>query len=579
MTTSTGTTKFPLWLWISLFLFVAIWFYMLGARTLVPTDEGRYAEMAREMVATGNWITPRLNGIKYFEKPPLQTWMNALTFSVFGLGEWQARLWTGLSALFGIFLVGYTGNRLFGKQVGIGAVLVLASSFWWSAMGHINTLDMGLSGMMTLALCGLLLGQHDQATAREQRNGMLLCWLGMALATLSKGPMGIVLPGAVLVLYTLVSRDWRIWQRLHLIKGLLLYFAITTPWFVLISQANSEFLHFFFIHEHWERFTSKVHHRDGPLYYFIPLLIIGIFPWLGVMLQSLWNGSRRETTTFQPKQLLLIWSLFIFAFFSVSSSKLPSYILPVFPALALLIALYLEAPCSASVFSSRPSSRGISISSALLGLTGLTLLGVRIFANKIPALTAEGVEHLYNQAYLPYLSGTAAIMLCGSLLAFWLIKQKQRAAIWVIAWAGFASSQLLMLGHEPWGRYLAGVEQLPLIQAELRPEMPLFSVGRYEQSLPFYLRHTTILVEHPDELEFGLEQEPQLWLPKRDDFIRTWRDYQARGMAAMAIIQPEIYTDLLKQGVIMRIVTQDPRRVIVSSTPARSGSAELNNNP
>ncbi len=552
---SSGNAKLPLWLWISLFIFLAIWFYMLGARTLVPTDEGRYAEMAREMVATGNWITPRLNGIKYFEKPPLQTWMNAVTFSIFGLGEWQARLWTGLSALFGIFLVGYTGTRLISPRAGISAMLVLASSFWWAGLGHVNSLDMGLSGMMTLALCGLLLAQRDEADAREQRKGMLLCWLGMALATMSKGPMGIILPGAVLVLYTVAARDWRIWQRLHIIKGLLLFFAITTPWFVLVSRANDEFLHFFFIHEHWERFTSKVHHRDGPLYYFIPLLIVGIFPWLGLLFQSMWNGFRQQPSTFQPGKLLLIWSVFIFFFFSISSSKLPSYILPIFPALALLIASHLE----------HPSYRGIALTSGLLSAAGLAGLGVWLFSGAIPALSKNTYEQVYNNAYLPWIAVACTLMTAGGFLALLLSRRQQTLAIWVLAWAGFLSGQLLMLGHEPWGRYLAGTEHLAAIQAELKPETPFYAVGRYEQSLPFYLQHTTILVEHPDEMEFGLEHEPHLWLPKRDDFVQQWRDYQSRGITAMAIIQPAIYQDLLKQALPMRVVTQDPRRVIVSS--------------
>ena len=159
-----------------------IWFVPLGWRHLLPSDEGRYAEMAREMLVTGDWITPRLNGIKYFEKPPLQTWMNALTFELFGLGEWQARLWTGLNGMLGVLLVAYTGKRIFNARVGITAGLVLGSSFWWAALGHINTLDMGLSGMMAITLCALLIAQRNDATARERRNWMMACWAGMALA-------------------------------------------------------------------------------------------------------------------------------------------------------------------------------------------------------------------------------------------------------------------------------------------------------------------------------------------------------------------------------------------------------------
>ena len=122
-----------------------------------------------------------------------------------------------------------------------------------------------------------------------------------------------------------------------------------------------------------------------------------------------------------------------------------------------------------------------------------------------------------------------------------------------------------MLGHEPWGRYIAGTDHLAVIQAELKPETVLYSVGRYEQSLPFYLRHTTVLVEHPDELEFGLEQEPQLWVPKRTEFIRQWQQHAASGVAAMAIMRPDIYEELQQQKVPMRVIMRDPRRVIVSS--------------
>src|SRR5471030_2361633 len=124
--------------WPLLLAFAIVWLYVLGIRTLVPPDEGRYAEMAREMLASGDWITLRLNGIKYFEKPPLQTWMNALTFELFGLGEWQARLWTGLCGLLGVVLVAFTGTRMFSARIGFFAALVLGSSFLWAGLGHIN---------------------------------------------------------------------------------------------------------------------------------------------------------------------------------------------------------------------------------------------------------------------------------------------------------------------------------------------------------------------------------------------------------------------------------------------------------
>jgi 4-amino-4-deoxy-L-arabinose transferase-like glycosyltransferase len=538
--------------WSLFLVFCAIWFYTLGARTLVPTDEGRYAEMAREMVATGDWITPRLNGIKYFEKPPLQAWMNSLTFEVFGLGEWQARLWTGLCGLFGIMLTAYAGRRVFNERVGFTAGAVLASSFFWAALGHVNTLDMGLAGMMTLALCALLIGQRDGATPREQRNWMLLCWAGMALSVLSKGLIGVVLPGAVLVLYTLVSRDWAIWKRLHLGLGLLVFFAITAPWFVLVSIKNPEFPQFFFIHEHFQRFTSKVHHREGPWYYFIPILILGIVPWLGVLAQSLWAGRREASHRFQPKKLLLVWAGFIFFFFSISGSKLPSYILPIFPALALLIACYLE----------QASHKAIATAAGLVAL--ISAVGLA-FVSKVPSMTKTPYEVPLYEAYMPWIIGAGIFAVAGSLLAVWLARRQTSWAITVLAATGFLTSQALMLGHEPLGRYAAGWLQVPAIQAELTPETPIYAVGRYEQALPFYLRRTVILVEHADEMEFGLGQEPQLWLPKREAFIAQWNADHAAGKKAIAILRPDIYTDLQKLAVPMRIIAQDPRRIVVTN--------------
>jgi 4-amino-4-deoxy-L-arabinose transferase-like glycosyltransferase len=589
-------------------MFLLLWFYALDARTLVPTDEGRYAEMAREMVASHDWITPRLNGIKYFEKPPLQNWVNALTFELFGLGDWQARLWTGLCGLLGIGFVYYAGRKVFDARTGWTAALVLASSFFWAALGHVNTLDMGLSGMMTITLAGLLLAQRPEATARSRRNWMLVCWVGMALAVLSKGLIGVVLPGAVLVLYTLWSRDWAIWKRLHLLAGAALFFLITAPWFVAVSLRNPEFAHFFFIHEHLQRFTSKVHNRAGPWYYFIPILAGGIAPWLGVLAQSLWraakpaNGasaanegdtnampargaptSRADPNAgpsiatlnnkFQPDRMLLVWAAFIFFFFSISGSKLPSYILPIFPALALLIARTLQ-------LSSRRAIEVCAWLTALSGVLGLVL------ASRVPLLAKDAYSAPLYQAYVPWVLWASALALVASVVSLWLARRQRDWSILALALGGFVTGQVLMLGHEPLGRYAAGTLHVPAIQAEMGMQAgmqagmqtPIYAVGRYEQSLPFYLRHTFILVEHADEMEFGLEQQPELWIPKRVEFVNKWTLDHDEGRKDIAIMSRDDFTALLEAKVPMRVIAQDPRRVIVTNAvgvaaaPAQSES-------
>ncbi|MDB5758412.1 MAG: glycosyltransferase family 39 protein [Burkholderia sp.] len=532
--------------------FCAVWFYALGARTLVPSDEGRYAEMGREMVTTNDWITPRLNGIKYFEKPPLQTWMNALTFKAFGFGEWQARLWTGLCGLLGIALVALAGRRLYGGAVAFSAATVLASSFLWAALGHLNTLDMGLAGMMTLTLCSLLIAQRSDAGPAERRNWMLACWAGMALAVLAKGLIGIVLPGAVLVLYTVLARDWAIWRRLHLVAGLLLFFAITVPWFVLVSLRNPEFAWFFFVHEHLQRFTTKVHHRAGPLYYFIPILALGLMPWLATLPQALWQARRDSAAGFQPKILLATWAVFIFIFFSVSGSKLPSYILLIFPALALLIGCQLQ----------QAGRRSVTICAGMLALfaaAGLALLP------KVAAMAGNAYEAPLYRDYSWWVGVTAALVLAGSLVAIWQARRSVQAGMLLLAITGFMAGQMLMLGHEPMGRYAAGVHHLPALRAELTPQTKLYVVGRYEQSLPFYLGRTMTMVQHADELEFGLQQQPELWIPTREAFMQVWLRHHASGTAAVAILSRDAYEQFVKAGLPMRVIGDDPRRVIVSS--------------
>ncbi|WP_317202870.1 glycosyltransferase family 39 protein [Janthinobacterium sp.] len=540
--------------WSLLAALILISLYMLGYRTLVPPDEGRYAEMAREMLASGDWITTRLNGIKYFEKPPLQTWMNALSFAAFGLGDWQARLWTGVCGLLGVVLTAHAGRKVFGPRVGLYAGLILGSSLFWVASGQIDSLDMSLSGMMAICLCALLIAQRDDAAPGERRNWMLVCWAGMALAVLAKGLIGLVLPGAVLVLYTLAARDWAIWGRLHLGKGLLLFFAVAAPWFVLVGLKNPEQPHFFFIHEHFERFLLKTHHREGAWYYFFAMLIPGIMPWLGLLPQSLAGALRRAPGAFQPKLMLLVWAVFIFFFFSYSSSKLPGYILPIFPALALLLAAYLET-------ASRPNRVGAAALLLVVGAAGLAFV-----PQIVKISTKHASELVLLQAYQPWVLAAAFVALAGGALALLHARHLRRdMTVLTLACAGFLATQLILAGFEPYGKHRAGVALVERIQAELAPDTKIYSVGTYEQSLTFYLRRTVTLVDYRDEFTFGLQQQPELSIPTVDAFVVQWtRDAQA-GVRDLAIVSDEVYADLQRRGVPLRLVAQDSRRIVVAN--------------
>ena len=558
----------PAVVWTLFAVFVLVSLYMLGVRTLVPPDEGRYAEMAREMFVSGDWVTTRLNGIKYFEKPPLQTWMNALSFTLFGLGDWQARLWTGLCGIGGVWFTAYTATRVFGQRTGFYAGLVLGSCFYWIACSQIDSLDMGLSGMMTIVLCALLLAQRDGATPGENRNWMLLCWAGMALSVLSKGLIGLMLPGGILVTYTLVTLQWRLWTRLHLVKGLALFLLICAPWFILVALKNPEQPHFFFIHEHWDRFFKTEHHREQVWYVFFVLTAVGIVPWLGVLGQAMLRVVRpvgpaqdgkaqanEPKGAFRPALMALVWAVFIILFFTKSNSKLPGYILPVFPALALLVARYLDGGARA----------GRMLTATLTSLVGVALLVAVPF---MPRMAGRASEVVLYQAYQPWVIVAGFIALAGGALALLYARQLQRDRFVVaLALAGFLTTQVLMAGFEPLGRVRAGADMLPAISAQLLPQTKIYSVGVYEQSMTFYLRRTFILVDYTDEFSFGLQQQPELSIPTVPAFVAQWMSDSRAGVRDLAFIREDIYMALKAQGVPMRIIAQDSRRIVIANDP------------
>ncbi|MBU9150011.1 glycosyltransferase family 39 protein [Burkholderia multivorans] len=535
-----------------LVVFAVIWFTPLGMRHLIPSDEGRYAEMAREMFVTGDWITPRYNGYKYFEKPPLQTWLNALTFAWFGIGEWQARLYTALASFAGVLLVGFTGARLFNPLSGFLAAVVLACSPYWNLMGHFNALDMGLAFWMALSLCALLLAQRPGLRPAAVRGWMWVCWAAMAFAVLSKGLVGVILPGAVLVLYTLIARDWALWKRLYLVSGIVIFFAIATPWFVLVQQRNPEFFNFFFIVQQFRRYLTPEQNRPGPFYYFVPVLLVGFLPWLSVAWQSVRHALRmpRQPNGFSPMLVLLIWSAFIFLFFSASHSKLISYVLPVAPALALIIGAYLPL-LGADRFRRHLLGYLVFFVAAAFGIIFLAYQG-----------DARTPNALYR-AFQIWLYVGLAIAAVLTLVAAWL---NRRAGV-TAALAAFGAAWLIFgtiggTGHDEFGRYSSGALLAPAVRAELAklpPDTPFYSIEMLDHTFPFYVGHTTIMVHRQDELAFGISVEPNKWVPTVDEWIARWK----QDAHALAIMPPGEYDALVKQQVPMRVIARDNRRVIV----------------
>ena len=526
-----------------------VWFGSLGWRALISPDEGRYATIALGMLQSGDWLTPRLNGFLYFEKPILQYWMGAASFQLFGLNEFAARFWPGLTGFLTLLAVALTARRLWGEPAGLFAGLVAASSAWIIGNSHFLTLDMGLTFFLTLALCGFLLARRDGVGRLEQRNAMWLCWAAMAGATLSKGLVGLLIPGATLVLYSLIQREFGFWRRMHWLSGLAIYFALAAPWFVAVSLKNPGFFDFFFVREHFRRYLTDEARRTGVPYYFVPILLVGLLPWTSLLPGLCKLGAQGERgASFQPLRLLLIWSAFVFLFFSASRSKLPSYILPMFPALALMAGPYL-----ARLESSRLRWH--------LLLPAAFWLGVLIAVPFVGRFVSEGAPLDVLQPFAYALGLGALLFLLPAAAAWHLLGRGQKSlAVALIAFGGLLAVTAGSLGHDYFGRpYKSSKDVVAQLGPYLQADTEVFAVRYYEQTLPFYLRRPVTLVQYSDEFSFGEDAEPSRWLPTLDAFLDRWQ----RAPRAVAMMGLNTYQELQQRQLPMRIAYQDPHRVVV----------------
>ena len=546
-------------LWI--IILAIVWLGSLGWRHLLPSDEGRYAEIAREMLLSGDWIVPRYNEYLYFEKPPLQMWATALIFKFFGLGEWQVRAWSGLTSFLTIILIGFTSFRLWGIRAGTISALVLASCPLWIIGGHFNSLDMGMAFFMSGSLCSLILALHSPSQSSSECIWILICWSMMALSVLSKGLIGIVLPGFVLMIYSLMSRDWKSWQRMHWIKGLILFFLISSPWFVMISIRHPSFVDFFFIHEHFARFTTNEHQRGAPWYFFIPLIIVGVIPWifhLPSALKLALEDRKSGSSNFKPLFLCLSWAVCITVFFSLSHSKLPGYIFPVIPAIAILIGYALI-----QLFEKKKelNRSGANLWQFQLIIFGIIFFSGLFFIGKI-AQSGEVYEAASYALYSKIIGLSLFIGAIGSFVS-WVVRSNTIKSFLIFSSTIVVVALTAGTGHESVGRLLSGYDLAIQAKPSIQQNDPVYGVGMLDHTIPFYLEHPLIMVAFKDELAFGIAQEPTKWIPTEAEWISLWQSNPSNK--AFALMAPETYARLKKINVPMEVIAEDSLRIIVTN--------------
>ena len=547
------------------FVWVAAWFGSIELRGLFIPDEGRYAEIPREMVASGDWVTPRLNDLKYFEKPPLQYWLTAMSLATFGDDEWSARLPNALLGFQAVLATAFAARRLWGREGAVSTTVVLASSWAFYLTSQYLTLDMTLTAFLTTALCSFLLAQRYGM--QSGRLWMCAAWASCALAILSKGLIGVVLPALALVLYSAFARDIKVWRRLEIVRGVAILLVIVVPWFVLVQHRNPEFFDIFFVREHLQRFTSYRHQRYGPWWYYVPILLVGLMPWLPEILYQ-WLQRKKlasvdaecvdAKTTFRPDLFCIAWALAIVVFFSLSRSKLPAYVIPVFPALALL--------AGRRAFLGVPGVlRWCGMASAVVGAT--LMLGTSQLERweKFVVIGPDAVSGL------PWVYAATSVLFSGGLVALLLLRRgKLSGSVIAITVSSFAFWGLTFSFLQHVDAAFSSerlVEALVGDERPFAPHAPFYSLGPIDYSVPFYLGRPVTVVGHRGELDAGLLAEPDKWVESTTAFQQVWKSGSGR---AYAVMRPESYDELMRAGLAMNLVARDRRLVVVSRDAANT---------
>ncbi len=513
-------------------------FHGLGALGLMDKTEALFVEVGHQMYQRGDWVTPWWNGERFFDYPVWGYWMVALSFRLFGVTEWAARLPVALAAsavvvaAFLLLLVwplaAEPARRRHGRAL-LGAA-VLATSPGWIGWGRTSTTDMFLSSAISLALFGFLLALRYPHHPRLAALGRIGLAGFSAVAVLAKGPVGLLLPGLVIVVFLSLTGQWGWWLRpWPLLAMLLLFLGVCLPWYVAAAQVNGmAFLGGFLGFSNLQRFTSVIYDHPGPPWFYLPWVVLLLLPWslflpAAIGASRFWSWSRWRPAGLAPEEravaqlplVLLLWLSLMVAFFSAAATKLPGYILPALPAGSLLVALWWQ-PLTTGAPTAEPGPRpgwplalSGGLNAALLGLLAAAAALAPRWAASDPA--HPGLAVALETSGLPL---RLALLLALASLALVLLLRRPGGGrwLWVPDLAGFLA--VLALVVAPLGPLLDRERQLPLRQLAVlahqraEPGEPLWVVGTKRYSILFYGGETAAFVDGRRSIAKRWRQDP-----------------------------------------------------------------------
>lgn len=521
--------------WLVIINFIAfIWH--LGNTSLVDETEPLFAEAARQMTVTNNWVTPYFNGETRFDKPPLIYWLIGVLYQLIGVNEWAVRIPSALSAIalvcLGFYTLKYFGLIHYNQQDFQQQKQLLVSAFIGSSLmalnpqtiiwGRTGVSDMLLSGCMGGALFCFFWGYTCSASSKQQkfsRQWYLAFYILLALAVLTKGPVGIVLPILIITCFLFyVGQFKQVIQELNLVWGAIIFSFLTIPWYVLVWLKNGQtYLDSFFGYHNFARFTEVVNGHDAPWYFYFLVVLILFAPWSVYLPVAIANTQwwRRSYWLKQPREnhlqiFAFFWFVIIFIFFSISVTKLPSYVLPLIPAAAILVAFFWSDRIVVRVKNSNLNSSFLA--SIIINLILAIAFSVAFYFSpnwigKDPA--APKLSRLVESSFLP-ISGAIVWGLIAIAIAFCLFKFNWRGIIAVnlIGFLAFISFVLL-----PTTFFIDNYRQIPLkeiayqIKQVKEESEPVFMVGFKKPTLVFYSQQPVSFFKRQSDLKSFLLED------------------------------------------------------------------------
>jgi hypothetical protein len=319
---------------LSLFLYTL----KLGDYPFFNPDEGIHAEVARRMVVDGDWITPRFNGNNFYDKPILYYWLTALSFMFFGINEFAARFPAAVLGAFGVLITYLLGKILYDRWTGFMGALILSVSFQYIFLSRLVVHDISLTFGITLSL---FLFYYGFLQSKTRTWVIPFFYISLAWSVLAKGPIGLLLPGMIIGLFILLRKELKLIKELRPGLGIIIFLPLIATWYVPVSLANKDFLYYFIVHQHLQQFLSAAQStHNAPVYYYLPAFLGGFFPWSFFMPYAWFKTLSPFKIVRERKEdlFLILWFTIPLLFFSIARSKLSTYILPIYPAAAIMVA-------------------------------------------------------------------------------------------------------------------------------------------------------------------------------------------------------------------------------------------------